>query len=184
MSSTRSLTVDGKKLRLDVERDMPDGVAELHILADVAALDPARDIVVQNGAGRIGRDGPAEMLLEGVIGELQAFLGAVGPEVPVHASMHRLAEFVEAGPPRVVPEAAPVILFLVADDLRDLGAKPPRRFEGPELGETAGTCSDDRNPHLRSSFDWPCLDGGGPCAGRSYSLPCRPQGRPEMTASF
>ncbi len=161
---------DGEELRLGVERDMPDGVAELHVFADVAALDPARDIIVQHGPRRVGRDGPAEMLLERVIGEFQAFLGAVGPEVAVHAAVHRLAIFVEAGPPRVVPEAAPVVLLFVADDLRDLGAEPPSRFEGPELGETAGTCTDDRNPHRRSSF----IGHGSMVAGNRSHAPADP----------
>ncbi len=162
-----------KSFVFGVEVHVPNRVAELHVFADVAALDPARDVIVQHGARRIGRDSPAEMLLEGVVGEFQAFLRAVGPEVAVHAAVHRLAIFVEAGPPRVVPEPAPIVLLLVADDLGDLGAEPPGRFEGPELGEPAGTCTDDRNPHRRFSFVGHGLDGAGIAAQTAPADPTR-----------
>jgi hypothetical protein len=35
--------------------------------------------------------------------ELEAFLGTVGPKVPVHASVYRLPVFIEPGTPGIVP---------------------------------------------------------------------------------
>ncbi len=76
---------------------------ELDVVRDAALLDAALDVVVQDGARRIGRNGAAEMLLEAIVGELEALLGTVRPEIAVHAAMNRLAVLVRAGAPRVVP---------------------------------------------------------------------------------
>jgi hypothetical protein len=74
------------------------------------------------------------MLLEGVVGELQALLGAVRPQITVHGAMDRLAELVEPGAPCVVPQTAPVRLLLVADDLRNLGPLGLGGLEGAKHG--------------------------------------------------
>jgi len=85
------------------------------------------------------------MLFEGVVGELQAFLGAVGPQVAVHAAVHRLAVLVEAGAPGVVPHAAPVLLFFEAHQLRDGGAFVAGRLERAKLRQAAWAGTDDCN---------------------------------------
>ena len=59
-----------------------------------------------NLAGRVGRDGEAEVLLKGVVGELKALLGPVRPQVPVHGVVHRLPVGAHTRAPGVVPEAA------------------------------------------------------------------------------
>ncbi len=80
-----------------------------------------------------------------LFGELQAFLGSVGPKIAVHAAVNRFAEFIEAGAPSVVPETAPIILLFEADDLRDVGALGGGGLEGPEKGGSGWTCTDDGN---------------------------------------
>ena len=45
-------------------------------------------------------------------------LGSVGPQVAVHGAVNGFAMFVIARPPSVVPEASPVVLFFVANNLR------------------------------------------------------------------
>jgi len=95
---------------------------EADVLAYIGLFDTAFYVVPEHFARRIGGDLTSEMLLEGVVGKFQAFLGAVGPEVTVHAAVDRLAVFVQAGAPGVVPHAAPVGLLLEADQFRDVGA--------------------------------------------------------------
>ena len=134
---------DRELLRAFVERHLAHGMAESDEPADVALLDAALDVVPEDFPRRVRGDGPAEVLLEGVVAELEALLGAIRPEVAVHRTVDGLAIFVDAGAPRVVPEAAPVVLLLVADELGDLRALGGRRGEGPQLGQAAGTCADD-----------------------------------------
>ncbi|MNL06030.1 hypothetical protein D3C87_1266530 [compost metagenome] len=50
---------------------------EADVLAHIAFGDAADDVVTQHGAWRVGGNRPAEVFFEGVVGELQAFLGAV-----------------------------------------------------------------------------------------------------------
>ena len=45
-------------------------------------------------------------------------LGSVGPQVAVHGAVNGFAMFVIARPPSVVPEASPVVLFFVANNLK------------------------------------------------------------------
>src|SRR5690606_7678964 len=111
--------------------------------AHIALVDTALDVVEQNGARGKRRDGTTEVLVKGVIGELQAFLGAVGPQVAIHAAMYRLAMLVQTGAPRVVPQAAPVRLLLEADDFRDGLACLAGGFESAKLSQATGSCTDD-----------------------------------------
>src|SRR5690606_31204504 len=101
---------DAELLRRLVEVHPARHRAEPDAAAHIALVDTALDVVEQNGARGKRRDGTTEVLVKGVIGELQAFLGAVGPQVAIHAAMYRLAMLVQTGAPRVVPQAAPVRL--------------------------------------------------------------------------
>ncbi|MNP43165.1 hypothetical protein D3C76_1369670 [compost metagenome] len=83
------------------------------------------------------------MLFEGVVGELQAFLGAVRPQVAVHAAVHRFTVLVQAGAPGVVPHAAPVALLLEADQFGDVGALVAGRLESAKLRQAARSGADD-----------------------------------------
>ena len=75
---------------------------------------------------REGGDGFPVMFFEGVVGELKALLGSVGPQVPgqedvhddapapapapapppVHRAMHRLPAVIRPSPPGVVPQSS------------------------------------------------------------------------------
>ena len=115
------------------------------VLAHPGCLRPAHDVVAQHVSRREGGNGLAEVLLEAVVTEFQAFLGAVRPKVAVHAAVNRHPVLVEAGPPRVVPQAPPVGLLLEADELRNVLALVPGPGEGAQLGEAAGSGPDDGN---------------------------------------
>ncbi|AUW47048.1 hypothetical protein CUJ84_pRLN2000510 (plasmid) [Rhizobium leguminosarum] len=130
-------------LRLIVEANHAHRRAETYPVADVRLLDAALDVIPEHGARRIGGDRLAEMLLEGIIGEFEAFLRAVRPEVAIHAAMDRLAIFVEAGAPGIVPEAPPIRLLFEADDLRDFGALLGGRLKGAQLRQPGRTGTDD-----------------------------------------
>ena len=97
--------------------DAAHRIVEPDVVADAAAVGSAKDVVVEHLAGREGRHRLAEVLLEAVVGELQALLGTVGPQVAVHAGVAGLAMLVESGAPAVVPEPAPVVLLLETDEL-------------------------------------------------------------------
>ena len=62
-----------------VEGDVTDRGPEPDLVAYAAPVDAAPDVVPQHLAGWVRGDGLAEVLLEAVVGELQALLGAVGP---------------------------------------------------------------------------------------------------------
>src|SRR5690606_6313250 len=70
---------DGELFRLWIVGHPADRVVELDVMRDAVPLDATLDVVVQHGARRERRDGAAEMLLEGIVGELEAFLGSVRP---------------------------------------------------------------------------------------------------------
>src|SRR4029077_16443650 len=89
-----------------VVADPPDGGVEPDEPAHVARLGPPGDVVVKHGAWRERRDRLPEVLIEGVVGELEALLGPVGPQVAVHAPVYWVAVLVEPGAPRVVPQSA------------------------------------------------------------------------------
>jgi hypothetical protein len=122
-----------------VVADHADGGGKADPVADAGLLHPALDVVDQHGARRIAGDLLAEVFLEGIVGEFQALFRAVGPEIAVHAAMHRLAVFIEAGAPGVVPQPAPVGLLFKADDLgmsaplalADWNARSCARPDGP-----------------------------------------------------
>ena len=123
---------------------------EAHPFAHARFLDAALDVVPQHGARRVGGDRPPEMLLEGVVGEFQAFLGAVRPEVAVHRAVHGVAMLVEAGAPGVVPQPAPVRLLLEADDLGNIRSLGRRGRERPQLGKARWSGSDNGYALLHS----------------------------------
>ena len=104
---------------------------EAHPFAHLGLFDAALDVVPQHGAGRIGGNRLAEMLLKRIVGKFQAFLGSVGPEIAVHGAMDGLAIFIQPGAPGVVPEAAPVTLLFKADDFRNFRFSSGRRTERP-----------------------------------------------------
>ncbi len=83
------------------------------------------------------------MLFERVVGELQALLRAVRPQVVVHAAVHGLTVFVGPGAPGEIPQPAPVALLLEADDLRNLGALGRGLLERTQLRQAAGTGTDN-----------------------------------------
>ena len=125
------------------------GRGELHLVLDLRPAHAAVDVVPQHFARWVGRDRPAEVLVEGVLGELQGLLRAVRPQVAVHRGVHRLAVLVDPAAPAVVPLAAPVVLLLVADDLGDRGARALRGLEGPQGGDAAGAGSEDGDSLIR-----------------------------------
>lgn len=95
---------------------MLDHRVEADVVAHPSLVYAALNVVPQHLARRVRGNRPAKMLIKAVIGELQAFLGAVGPQVAVHAAVHRLAMLVEASAPGVVPHTAPIGLFFEAHD--------------------------------------------------------------------
>ena len=141
---------DGEFLRLVRIGHHAHRAVEAHPFAHAGLLDAALDVVPQHGARRIGADRPAEMLLESVVGEFQAFLRPVRPEVAVHRAVHRVAMLVEAGAPGVVPQAAPVGLLFEADDLGNVGALVGGRLEGPELRQAGRSGANDGNTTFHS----------------------------------
>src|SRR5438477_7715936 len=71
--------------------------------------------------------------------------------------MHRLAIFVDAGAPGIVPQASPIVLLLEAHHLGDFRLLLGRRLKGPKCREARGACADNGNAcHVKSpiSFSW------------------------------
>ena len=101
------------------------------------------DIVEEDGARRVGGDLLAEMLFERIIGEFETLFRAIRPKVAVHGAVDRFTVFIETGAPSVVPEAAPVLLLLEADDLGDLFAICAGGLEGAKLRQTRWPGTDD-----------------------------------------
>src|SRR5262249_36112437 len=120
-----------------VVADPPDGGAELDEPANVVRLGPPGDVVVKHFARRERRDRLPGVLIEGVVGELEALLGPVGPQVAVHAPMYWVAVLVEPSAPGVVPQSTPVALLLETSDLGDVGTPPASFLEGVQLCQPA-----------------------------------------------
>ena len=143
---------DGEALGVFVVLDPADRRPEADVVAHAGFLDPALDVVPQHRARRIGGQRPAEVLVEGVVGELQALLRPVRPEIAVHGAVDGLAVLVDAGAPGVVPQAAPIVLLLETDEFRNFSALARRRLKGPQLGETgrpgANNCDTRLHPIL------------------------------------
>src|SRR5579863_7676981 len=129
-----------------VVADPPGGGVELDVLAKVGFLGPPGDVVVQHFARRERRDRLPEVLIEGVVGELEALLRPVGPQVAVHAPVYRVAVLVEPGAPGVVPQSTPVALFLETGDLGYLGALVASLLEGVQLGQPAWSSANHCDP--------------------------------------
>jgi hypothetical protein len=109
-------------ISLSVEFHTPDDSVEVNPVFNVGLFNAAIDVVMQDFTRRIGRDRLAEMFLERIISELKTLLRAIRPKVPVHARVNRLVMLIETGSPAVVPLATQSILFLKADDFRDVSA--------------------------------------------------------------
>src|SRR5579863_3554270 len=125
--------------------DETDRRAEIYVLAHIALLDAALDVIVQHGARRVRRNRTAEMLFEGIIGKFQTFLRPIRPKKPIHAAVDRLAIFVEARSPGVIPEAAPLRLLLEANEFWNISALAARRFERAQSREATGSGAEDRD---------------------------------------
>ncbi len=136
---------DDELARLVIVGAPADGVIELDVVAHTALLDAALDVVVQHGARRERGNGPAEVLFEGVVCEFEALLGAVRPEIAIHAAVNGLAEFVETGAPCVVPHTAAVALLFIADHLRNFGALAAGAFEGAQCCKSARAAAQNGN---------------------------------------
>ena len=170
---------DGEFLRLVRKRHHAHRAVEAHPFLHAGLFDAALDVVPQHGARRVGADRPPKVLLERVVGEFQAFLRPVRPEVAIHRAMHRVAMLVEAGAPGVVPQAAPVGLFFEADDFRDVGALVGGRLEGPELRQAGRPGPDDGHAFFHFSTPPVCFPGRKKfhwqdrnCSSRTVNKPC------------
>ena len=86
------------------------------------------------------------MLIEGVVGELEALLGPVGPQVAVLAAVYWVAVLVEPGAPGVVPQSTPVALLLKTSDLGYLGTLPVSLLEGVQLCQPAWSGANHGDP--------------------------------------
>src|SRR6266550_3017976 len=126
--------------------DPPDGGVELDVLAHVVRLGPPADVVVKHCARRERWDRLPEVLIEGVVGELEALLGPVGPQVAVHAPVYWVAVLVEPGAPGVVPQSTPVALRLETNDLGYLGALLASLLEGVQLCQPAWSGANPGDP--------------------------------------
>src|SRR5207247_1362815 len=120
-----------------VVADPPDGGVELDEPADVVRPGPSGDVVVKHLARRERRDRLPEVLIEGVVGELEALLGPVGPQVAVHAPVYWVTVLVEPGAPGIVPQPTPVALLLETNDLGYLGTASASFLEGLQLCQPA-----------------------------------------------
>ena len=81
---------------------------------------------------------------------------------PVHTAVYGLPVLVSAGPPGVVPEAAPVALLLVADDLGNLAALPGELGGPAQHGHARGSRPDDTYPLV-----WHSAAGGRRLCGKT-----------------
>src|SRR5690606_36453394 len=99
------------------------------------------------------------MFVESVVGELKALLGTVRPQIPVHTAVNRLAVFIYAGAPSIVPHAAPVLLLFEADDVGDIGSLVPGGLEGAKKGETGRAGTDDGYTFLLGHLHFGLMDG-------------------------
>ena len=134
-------------LFLLVPVDHADRRVEADPFPHARLLHAADDVVPEHFARRIGGNRLAEMFFERVVGEFEAFLRSVGPQVAVHGAVHRLAVFVEARAPRVLPQATPVVLLFIADDFRNLCALLLGGLECPQGRKPRWSRPDHRNVH-------------------------------------
>lgn len=125
-------------------------MGKLHEPANVVLGPPTFLVVEEDFSWREAGDWLAVMFLEGVVGELEALLGAVGPQVAVHASVHRLAILIETSSPGVVPESTPVVLLFVADNFRNLNSLLLQLDEVEERGTAGRTGADHAHARLTS----------------------------------
>ena len=128
-----------------IEGDLAHRAAEANVLAYAGLLDAPRDVVEQHRTRRIGGDRAPEMFFKGVVGELETLLGAIRPQVAIHAAVDRLAVGIQSGTPAVIPQTAPVILLFVTDNLGNLDALVGGGLKGTQLSQATGSCTDDRD---------------------------------------
>mmetsp|Transcript_29430 Transcript_29430/g.77363 ORF Transcript_29430/g.77363 Transcript_29430/m.77363 type:complete len:512 (+) Transcript_29430:796-2331(+) len=134
------LRADGEDAGGGVEGHVADDGVEVDKALEVVLGGAREDVVAEDLAARIRRGGLASVLVEGVVGVLEALLGAVGPEVVVHARVDGLARAVHARLPGEVPLSAPVVALLEADDVELFLLCI---VEGAKSGEAGGTGADD-----------------------------------------
>ena len=122
---------------LRIPRHPADRAVETHERAHPGLFDPAHDIVMQHGARRIRRDRATEMFLKGIVGEFEAFLGPVGPQIAIHRAMDRLAKLIEPGAPGIFPQAAPIFLLFKADHFGNVDPLGLGTLKRPQHGKSA-----------------------------------------------
>ena len=127
-------------------------------VAHARLLHPAFDIVKQHLARRVAGDLLAEMFLKGIVCKFKTFLRPVRPQIAIHRTMDRLAIFIEAGAPGIVPQPPPVRLFLETDDVGDVRPLGFRRLECAQLRKARRSGADDGHSFLHA---------GAPC----WSIP-------------
>src|SRR5690606_33380344 len=125
---------------------------EADIIAGVAFFNPSFNIVEEYRPRRVGRDGFFKMTVKRIVRKLQAFLRTVGPKIFVHAAVEWFAVFPHSRPPGVVPHASPIALLFKTYDLRNTFTLILQGFESTELGQAAGTCTNDTNTFVLQIF--------------------------------
>ena len=57
---------------------------------------PTFEVICDDASGRVRRNRLSKMLLERVVGKLEALLRRVRPQVVIHAAVHRLAKLISS----------------------------------------------------------------------------------------
>ena len=136
-----------------MEDDVLDhGVVADPLVVDLGVLGVAHDVVTEGKAGRVRAGWLAVMLLESVVGELEAFLGAIGPQVPVHAVVDSVAVLVDASSPVVVPETTDRVLSFEYNDLRTVLSLVFQILEGRHSCSAGWTSANDSDSHSKKKF--------------------------------
>jgi len=113
---------DREVVGIFVVNDRFHGMGELHKASDVVFRPTSFLVVEKDFSGWETGNGFSVVLLESVVGELETLLGAVRPQITVHASMNWLAILIETSSPGIVPETAPVILLFKTNNFGDFHA--------------------------------------------------------------
>jgi hypothetical protein len=154
---------DCEVVGLFVELNGVDDSVEMNPVKDIGLLDATNDVVFEDFTWRERGDSSAEVLLEGVVAKLQAFLRSVGPEVSVHSRVDGLIVLIKASVPVVVPLTSELSLLLETDDLRNVFSLILSRLECSEDASARGTSSNDTDSllldRLGCLFDHLCYTG-------------------------
>mmetsp|Transcript_37752 Transcript_37752/g.43119 ORF Transcript_37752/g.43119 Transcript_37752/m.43119 type:complete len:165 (-) Transcript_37752:98-592(-) len=149
---------DLELLGILVEHDVLDhGVAADPLVVDLGVLGVAHDVVAEGEAGWVRAGGLAVVLLEGVVGKLEALLWPVRPQVLVHAVVAGVAVLVNAGPPVVIPETADLLLALENDDLGAFLSLVLELLEGSDSGDAGWASSNDCDSHVKIQYKSRCV---------------------------